>query len=164
MEHPNMGIKTPSKRKTQSDTKPKAPPRCSAIIYAWMPESSLGAKGPTPALSIIYAWTPKSSPGVKSSNTCSPHGPTPRCGSSEASQAAEQPSPRPRSPCRGSWQHATSPPHQRVRGHPRSAGELRLARGPLGGALRGASARGEFRLIRDCPSADWGFIPTTQRG
>jgi len=85
---------------------------------------------------------PKSSLGVKSPNTSSAHGPTPWCGSFEASQTAEQPLPRSRPLRRGPWQRATSPPRPRARGHPRSANELRLVRGPLGQALREALARG----------------------
>ena len=79
------------------------------------------------------------------------HGLTLRYDSFEASQAAERPPSRPRSPRRGPWQHATSPPRPRIQGHPQSAGEFYLARGPLARPLCGASAQEELRLVRDPP-------------
>ena len=79
------------------------------------------------------------------------HSTTLRYDSSEASQAVERPPSRPKFPRRGPWQCATSPRHPRVKGHPRSAGEFRLDRGPLGRPLCGASAQEELRLVRDPP-------------
>jgi len=67
--------------------------------------------------------------------TPSAHGPASRHDPLEASLAVEPPPPRSRA----------------LAGSSRSAGSLRLARGPLYRAPRKASARGDLRLARDHP-------------
>ena len=114
--HDNLGIKIPPK--TQNTI--RQPGRPPGVV----PSSMLGRPNPLQV--------------PKGPNAPLAHGPTPKYGSSEASQAAEQSPPRPRPPRRGPWQHVASPPRPRVRGSPSES-------------------------MRTPPSANWDCNPPTQR-
>ena len=148
MGHPNLEIRMPSKMLNtirQSVQRPH-----SSVV----PSSMLGRlilsrlKAPQSS-AIIYAWTPKSSPGAKGPRTRLAHGPTPKYGWSEASQAVEQSPSRPRPPRRGPRRRVSSPPLPRVGGYPRRTSEFHPRPSPPQGlGPRGNSASFEAPLCK----------------